>query len=230
MKTRSYEAELLDAETIPQKDLYQNLRELHVINNLLGGYALSINGLKHVLKKKPHVQHVMDIGFGGGDFLKSLSQFSQQHKLGIRFSGVDIKSDCVAYAKENLATIAGITLIESDYRVIDPETMKTVDLVHASLFLHHLTDEDIVKLLQFCKEHSCMVLVNDLHRHPLAWLSIKWLTSLFSKSYLVKNDAPLSVKRAFSKKELLSFFKQAGFVDVEVKWVWAFRFMAIGWA
>ena len=44
--------------------------------------------------------------------------------------------------------------------------------------------------------------INDLHRHPLAYHSIRILTSLFSKSYLVKNDAPLSVLRGFKKKEL----------------------------
>jgi 2-polyprenyl-3-methyl-5-hydroxy-6-metoxy-1,4-benzoquinol methylase len=230
MKKRSYQPELLDAENIPQQDLFRNLRELHVINKLLGGYSLSISGLKKVLRKKPQIGHVMDIGFGGGDFLKSLSQFSQREKLDLHFSGVDIKADCVAYAKENLASTPGITLIESDYRNIGAETMKTVDLVHVSLFLHHLNDEDIVKLLQFCKAHNCMVLVNDLHRHPLAWLSIKWLTRFFSRSYLVKNDAPLSVKRGFSKNELQQFFRQAGFEYYEVKWVWAFRFMAIGWA
>jgi hypothetical protein len=53
------------------------------------------------------------------------------------------------------------------------------------------------------------------------------LTALFSKSYLVKNDAPLSVKRGFKKSELISLLKKAGFTDYSVKWSWAFRYKIV---
>jgi hypothetical protein len=49
------------------------------------------------------------------------------------------------------------------------------------------------------------------------------LTSIFSKSYLVKNDAPLSVLRGFKKKEWFAILQQAGATNYSVKWKWAFR-------
>ena len=77
--------------------------------------------------------------------------------------------------------------------------------------------------------------INDLHRHPFAYYSIKWLTKLFSKSYLVKNDAPLSVLRGFKKKELEMFNfqcsppdRRAGILNARLKWKWAFRWLLIG--
>lgn len=229
MKIRSTQAELLDEDNIPKEHLFLNLKELHTINKLLGGYQLSIKGLKKILKHRPNIAHVLDIGFGGGDFLKAMATFAWQSQRPMRFTGVDLKADCVEYASENLKGFTEITLVESDYRDLRPDLLETVDLVHASLFLHHLSGTEIVELLRFCKQHHCMVLVNDLQRHPLAMYSIRWLTKLFSKSYLVKNDAPLSVKRGFSSSELRQYFTQAGYSRVSVQWVWAFRFSVIAW-
>jgi hypothetical protein len=67
--------------------------------------------------------------------------------------------------------------------------------------------------------------INDLHRHWLAYYSIKFLTKLFSKSYLVKNDAPLSVQRGFRRKEWNAIFEHAGISNFNCKWRWAFRWL-----
>ena len=67
--------------------------------------------------------------------------------------------------------------------------------------------------------------INDLQRHPFAYYSIKWITKLFSRSYLVKNDAPLSVARGFTKKEWKKIFNSAGINNFSIKWKWAFRYL-----
>jgi len=54
------------------------------------------------------------------------------------------------------------------------------------------------------------VLVNDLHRHRLAYDSFRVLASLFSKSPMVQHDGPVSIRRAFRPEELLNFAKAAG--------------------
>jgi hypothetical protein len=69
--------------------------------------------------------------------------------------------------------------------------------------------------------------VNDLHRHPLAYYSINLLTSIFSKSYLVKNDAPLSVARGFKKNELEDVLQQSSITHYQLKWKWAFRWLLL---
>ena len=69
--------------------------------------------------------------------------------------------------------------------------------------------------------------IADLHRHPLAYYSIKLLTGLFSKSYLVKNDAPLSVLRGFSRKEWEALLAQPGIKNYSIRWKWAFRWLII---
>jgi hypothetical protein len=67
-----------------------------------------------------------------------------------------------------------------------------------------------------------------LQRHPLAYYSIKILTRLFSKSYLVKNDAPLSVLRGFHKKELVNILQAANIASFSIEWRNAFRWLVVG--
>lgn len=226
-KFRSNEKEHLDNNDITTKDLYLNLAELDVINKQLGGYNASLKGLEDILKENRTVNTILDIGFGGGDSIKQLSKFSLKKDIKLFFYGVDLKSDCVKYAEENLYLINNKKLICSDYRNISADLLKQIDVIHCSLFLHHLTDEEIVSLFKFSKSNQCIILANDLHRHWLAYYSIKLLTALFSKSWLVKNDAAISVKRGFKKNELISLLKEAGFINYSVKWSWAFRYIII---
>ena len=53
------------------------------------------------------------------------------------------------------------------------------------------------------------------------------LTRLFSRSYLVKHDAPLSVLRGFKKKELEELLNKAGILNYTIHWKWAFRWLVI---
>lgn len=227
LKVRSNEKEYLDGDFIETSELYLNLRELDVINKQLGGYKASLNGLQTILKKEKSIHTLLDVGFGGGDSIKQLAKFSQEQSANLFFYGVDLKQDCVNYAENNLASFKNTKLICDDYRNISSELLDQVDVIHCSLFLHHLKDVEIIALFKFAKEHHCIILANDLHRHWLAYHSIKWLTNIFSKSYLVKNDAALSVKRGFRKKELIELLKRAGYSDYSVTWSWAFRFIII---
>jgi len=225
---RSTEKEYLDNSIIATKDLYLNLSELDSINKLLGGYKASLKGLATILKSKKDVHSILDIGFGGGDSIKQLSLFADKMNLNLFFYGVDLKSDCVKYAENNLSTITNKKLICDDYKNISTELLKQIDVIHCSLFLHHLTDEEIIGLfIRKVKSNQCIILANDLHRNGFAYYSIKLLTALFSKSWLVKNDAPLSVKRGFKKRELLLLLERAGFKNYSVKWSWAFRYILI---
>ncbi len=225
LSTRSYEKEFLDLDDIKSTDLNRNLYELDVINNRLGGYNASRKGIATILKTDPDLHTILDIGFGGGDSIKQLAEFSYKNNKEIFFYGVDMKADCVKYAEANLTGLKNKLLICDDYRNMTEEFLKKIDVIHCSLFLHHLTDEEIVDLFKFCKKNNCIILANDLHRHWLAYYSIKLLTSLFSSSYLVKNDAPLSVKRGFKKNELILFLKRAGYINYSVTWSWAFRYI-----
>ena len=217
---RSHTKELLDGD-VSKEDLITNLKELHTINKLLGGYGISINAIKKInLEDKT----LVDIGSGGGDMLNEIHQYAKGKKINCNLYGIDLKKDCTSYAKSHLSD--ELSFITDDYRNASKH-LKNIDILHACLFTHHLSDEEIIELIQFSIKEKCTLIVNDLERNSLAHYLIKFLTRIFSKSHLVMNDAPLSVLRGFKKKEWINYLQKAGAKKYTVKWKWAFRHQII---
>jgi 2-polyprenyl-3-methyl-5-hydroxy-6-metoxy-1,4-benzoquinol methylase len=221
LTNRSYTKELLDADNIPFEDIKRNMQELNTINTLLGGHAITLDGVKAFTKENKTL-HICEIGCGGGDNLKAISKIKNIH---FTFTGIDLKNECIDFAKEQYASL-DVHWIGSDYSKVNFETRP--DVIFSSLFCHHFTEEQLVFILQWMKTNSTKGLfINDLQRNILAHYLIKWLTKLFSKSYLVKNDAPLSVARGFHKKEWVAIFEKAGITNYSIQWKWAFRYLII---
>lgn len=218
---RSHKKELLDGE-INEVDLIINLSELHTINKLLGGYHISLNAFDQI--KITHKDQIVDLGFGGGEFLGQLYYHLSKKGMLCNISGVDLKKECTHYASKHLPE--QITLITDNYKNIH-HYYQNITVFHAALFCHHLTEDEILDLIYFCKKSDITLIINDLERNPIAYYAIKFLTSLFSKSFLVKNDAPLSVLRGFKKSEWKSIIEKAAIANYTIKWKWAFRHQII---
>ena len=222
---RSYNKELLDRDDIPFADIQQNMKELNLINTRLGGHKITINGFKQLAGQRKTIS-ICEIGCGGGDNLNAVYNYCSKKNIHLKLIGVDINADCIAYAKKN-TTIPHENLIVSDYKKIAFANDKP-DIIFASLFCHHFTDEELIIMLQWMRSNSKLgFFINDLHRHPIAYHLIKVATKIFSRSYLVKNDAPLSVLRGFKKPEWQNIFIKAGITNYTIQWKWAFRYLII---
>jgi len=222
---RSNEKELLDGLNIPMEQIRRNMYELDVINSRLGGHAITLRGLKQVLKHRVNTQpvHVVEIGCGGGDNLRVVKRWAQKSGQAARLTGIDINPDCVDYAASRAGS-EGIDFICDDYKTA--KFAEPPDVIFSSLFCHHFSDEELVFMLRWMQQHTTAgFFINDLHRHPLAYYSIKTLTRLFSESDLVKNDAPLSVKRSFTRGDWQRYFSAAGIHHFSCRWQWAFRWL-----
>jgi len=226
--TRSYDKELLDRNDIPFKDIKRNMQELEYINTNLGGHKITLDGFKKFCTgSKENFLSVCEIGCGGGDNLKAIDKWCKKNKITANLMGIDINKDCIDYAKENCENIPGIKFIISDYKLASFQNKKPA-VIFSSLFCHHLDNEQFIEMLRWCKQNSATgFFINDLHRHFLAYYSIKLLTVLFSKSYLVKNDAPLSVTRGFRREELINLLDKAGIKNYTISWKWAFRWLVL---
>ena len=202
------------------------MQELDFINRRLGGHDITLDGLVALIKNQMPFNSkfkIVEIGCGGGDNLRAIKQWAQRIHLKLDLEGIDINAECIAYAREQKGN-AGMTFIQSDYRDVSFENRP--DIIFSSLFCHHFNEEELLFMVKWMHRNSQLgFFINDLHRHPLAYYSIKTLTKLFSKSYLVKHDAPLSVRRGFKRKEWNFIFSEAGIVNFNCRWRWAFRWL-----
>lgn len=225
LKQRSYQAELLDADNIPLADIEQNMQELDRINTLLGGHAITIKGITKLIGNFTNI-HICEIGCGGGDNLIAINKYCQQKNITVHFTGIDIKQACIDFAATRRELQHNTTWLVSNYQQAIFKTQPHI--IFSSLFCHHFTNEQLVFQLQWMRRNSQIgFFINDLQRHFLAYYSIKIITQIFSKSYLVKNDAPLSVAKGFTKNEWAKLFKNAAIKNYSISWQWAFRFLII---
>lgn len=228
LSKRSEAIEIMDDLNCSGPVIPQTLRELEFINKWLGGNAITLNGLNKVLSRcSKSTLKIADLGCGGGDMLMLISQRLKKKNIDGDLLGIDANPNIIAYAENH--TKADSSIRYKALNIFSEEFRReNFDLVFATLFFHHFTREELVGLFAHLKQvTSCGIVVNDLHRHPLAYYSIRLLTRLFSKSDMVKNDAPVSVHRGFSRNELKEILSAAGITNYSLSWKWAFRWQLI---
>jgi 2-polyprenyl-3-methyl-5-hydroxy-6-metoxy-1,4-benzoquinol methylase len=224
LKHRSYQKELMDGNDIPFDAMKQTLKELNIVNTRLGGHAITISGVKQLWNGKDPVM-ICEIGCGGGDNLFAIYKHFQKKGIAVKLAGIDMNPSCIEFARQQYPHLP-CQWICSDYALVEFEDKPGI--IFSSLFCHHFTDEQLVQMLQWLERNSGKgFFINDLHRHWLAYYLIKYITKFFSRSYLVRNDACLSVARSFRKKEWKELFRLAGIAEPAIKWKWAFRWLLV---
>jgi 2-polyprenyl-3-methyl-5-hydroxy-6-metoxy-1,4-benzoquinol methylase len=229
---RSTSVEIMDDLHCKGEVVNQTLKELEIINTWLGGNNVTLSAFNKCLKNAKITQldkpiKIADLGCGGGDMLKLIALKSKKIKIPVKLIGIDANEYIIDYARQN--SIAFPEIIYQEQDVLSEEFKnEKFDIVNCTLFCHHFDDEILTILLKNLKaQTSTAIIINDIHRHWLAYHSIKILTAVFSKSEMVKFDAKLSVLRAFKKSELEKIIKAAGFTNYTIKWKWAFRYEVI---
>ncbi len=183
----------MDDLSQPQSEFDLAYRELALINRRLGG----IRAIERFLPATPNLL-ILDVAAGACDVSEAISQRRQ-----CRIVVLDRNPNGLRLAKRSFPVTADALEM--------PFPDKTFDVVMASLFFHHLSDEQCVKVLtSMWRIAKALVLVNDLHRSPVAYVSIRALAAVFSRSRMVRHDGPVSVLRAFRRQELLSIAARAG--------------------
>jgi ubiquinone/menaquinone biosynthesis C-methylase UbiE len=192
-ESRADEAEIMDDLRQPQHEFDAAYRELEVINRWLGG----VRAIKRFLPEGSNLL-MLDVAAGACDVSEALLR-----RMPCRIAVLDLNARGLKLAKKSYPVIGDALDL--------PFREGTFDVVMASLFFHHLSNESCIRVLrQMWRIARRRVLVNDLHRHPVAYFSIRALTSVFSKSRMVRHDGPVSVRRAFRPLELLDIAKRAG--------------------
>jgi ubiquinone/menaquinone biosynthesis C-methylase UbiE len=229
---RSNEKELIDDLELENDALRQNLEELALINKYLGGNQVTTSGLSRLLPNSLITNNqspitISDLGCGGGDMLMVMADWAKKRGINAQFIGIDANDFMIDFGTKRTANYPNISYLHQDI-YSEQFKEKSFDIVTMTLFCHHFSDESLIQLLQQLKKQTRIgIVINDIHRHWFAYHSISWITKLFLKSYLVKNDAKLSVWRAFVREDLEKIIQKSGFTKYSIRWKWAFRWEVV---
>lgn len=222
---RSTADEIMDNFALSPDELHPVLKELDVINRLLGGFSVFHNAFKKLSIQSG--DSISDWGCGSGDTFKVLQKRFDKNNINPKYIGVDATPATLAYASKQFENQTKVSFVLADVLKEDFKPNE-FDFVISSLFTHHFEDEAWIALIKKMMHASKKaVIINDLHRHPFAYYAIAFLTTLFSKSYMVKHDSKVSVLRSFTRKELKILLEKAGAKTYTLKWMWAFRWQVI---
>ena len=191
------------------------LRSLEQINRLTGSYRPTLRFLKRALQQSSKQGHhftreqplrILDIGSGGGDTLVRIARWAAIRRLPVELTGVDLNPQSAILARETelrrssrnprLRPPTPIRWLTADALTLD--LPHPPDLILSSLFMHHLEDAEIVRVLRW--QHTTGRLgwfINDLARSPRASRLYTRLGPLLRWHPYTLHDGPVSFRRAF---------------------------------
>jgi ubiquinone/menaquinone biosynthesis C-methylase UbiE len=208
--------ELLDGPLDDPVALADNLRDLRRINRWLGGVGLSSAAIDALAAHRAELS-LLDIGTGGADIPVALLADADRRGRTLHVVGLENRAEVLAAAERAapaVAETAGLTLTVGDGRSL-PYPDRAFDVVHASMVLHHLDDDDaIVMLAEMSRVARLGIVLNDLDRSRLFWLGAWLIGHLLTGNRYTRNDAPLSVRRAYRLDEAVALVRAAGLAPV----------------
>ena len=226
-KYRTNEEEIMDNFSIDGPILHDTLDKLAIINKWLGGNGVTLDGLEILLKDQPKNKKItiIDLGCGGGDILRSISRFGQKEGYDFDLIGIDANQHATDYARNLSSNYDNIKFKCCDVFSEEFKNLK-FDIVITTLFLHHFKENQLLQLLNHLMKRSTIgLVVNDLHRHRLAYYLFKVII-IPVKNKMIVEDGLTSILRGFKRKELINLSNQLN-GNYQLKWKWAFRYQWI---
>jgi ubiquinone/menaquinone biosynthesis C-methylase UbiE len=214
--------ELLDTDSGTAKEIEGSLRDLRSFNQRLGGIATTRDLIHNVARRTGRMEFsVLEVAAGTGFLPTQASQALQR-------SGINLKITLLDRAATHLPKNGTTKKIAADALSV-PFSDSAFDLVSCSLFLHHLSPEEVVRFArESLRVSRIAVLVNDLVRHPLH-LALAYAGVPIYRSRITRHDAPASVKQAYTVEEMAEFFRRAGAAKVETQRHFLFRMGVVAW-
>lgn len=200
--------ELMDDLSRPDAEFAAAYRELEAINRWLGG----VHAVERFLPAG--AASILDVAAGGCDVGEALATHGTR-----RIVSLDINPRGLARARLT------VPVVGDAFELPFPDN--AFDVVTASLFFHHLKDPQCVAVLgEMWRVARRRVIVNDLHRHRVAYRSIWFITRAFGGGVMTRHDGPVSVLRAFKASELATIARDAG-IPAEVHRSFPYRLVLV---
>jgi ubiquinone/menaquinone biosynthesis C-methylase UbiE len=212
--------ELMDLPNQDENALRSDLENLARLNRTFGGRK-AVETVFHRLADTTRKLLLIDLASGYGDHGRNLILRARARQSDVTIMAVDMQFQTLQIARR--ATPAGqkMFFVQADARRL-PFRNQGADLVFCSLALHHFAEKDALTVLQEMARvgrHGTACV--DLVRSRLAALCVWFLTTFLVRDPMVRHDARLSVRRAFTGGEMKSLARRAGWPNLkQIKFFW----------
>ncbi|MBF0695675.1 MAG: methyltransferase domain-containing protein [Flavobacterium sp.] len=227
-KYRSTAPEAMDDFDMEGELLRDALDKIAAINQILGGNRVTLQGVKELIGKtsKQTPIHILDLGCGNGDMLRTLADWGKKNGYNFRLTGIDANDFTIEHAQNLSKEYGNIDYVCADI-FEDPDNMRC-DIALCTLTLHHFKDDEIIGLVGDLSSRAKMgIVINDLHRNILAYNLFKAVCFTFGLNEVSEKDGLVSILRGFKKKDLTLYSKQLNLKKYTIRWKWAFRYQWI---
>jgi SAM-dependent methyltransferase len=223
---RDKRPEIMDQPGLETTQHQKALRGMARINWISASAGILWKPIRRLAEEKSgQPLRVLDVASGGGDVLIRLQRRASRGGLPITFAGADVSSSAIDYARRQAAQKdARVDFFRLD--AVNSPLPADFDIITCSLFLHHLEADQAVELLRRVGQAArWMVLINDLVRSRMGYVLALIATRVLTTSSIVHEDAPQSVRAAFTIGEARELAGQAGLNGASISWRWPCRFL-----
>lgn len=186
-------------------------RLIRLVNRYLFGTRVILTHLENYSKpwKQETTIRILDVGSGASDIPQAIVDWARKKGWRVHVVALDICPKALSFAKSECAGYPEISFVRASTFAL-PFPPQSFDYIISSMFFHHLSDDEIVRVLKVFDAHAVRgIIVNDLARNLRAWLWIFFFTR-FIRNKMFRNDAPLSVLRGFKKHEVDALIRETG--------------------
>jgi ubiquinone/menaquinone biosynthesis C-methylase UbiE len=202
LRGRVLKPEILD--TLAPEEALASLADLTRINARWGGHSTLRRLLTGVVRRDESFS-LLDVGAASGDMAEEIRERFPRAQV----TALDRIASHLAAARDPRVAGDAFAL---------PFRDKSFDFVFCSLFLHHFTDDEIVRLFkEFGRVARRGVLAIDLLRDPVAYYFLPWTKWIFGWNWVTVNDGPISVEAAFRPRELEELATRAGLKNAQAR-------------
>jgi ubiquinone/menaquinone biosynthesis C-methylase UbiE len=213
--------ELLDDDLGTPKEIADSLVDLRHINDWFGGTRTTVTLVEQVAKRCASRElSLLEVGAGGGDLPLRVGRILAGK--GIRMQATLLDRMWSHLPRNGARSVAGDALAL-------PFRDEAFDVVSCSLFAHHLEPEElrayVREALRVCRRG---VLINDLIRSRLH-LGLVFAGLPLFRSRVTWHDAPASVRRAYTCKEMEEILQDVQAAQVEISRHYLYRMGVVVW-
>jgi ubiquinone/menaquinone biosynthesis C-methylase UbiE len=212
--------ELLDTDAGTPQEVADSLADLRMFNRCFGGVHTTTSLLKRVadackLKRLTFLDVAGASGYVATQTTEALA------KRGIALEPV-LLDRAATHLNRQLPAVAGDALQL-------PFADDSIDVVGCNLFAHHLEPDAITAFAREALRVSRHAFViNDLRR-SVVHLALAYAGFPLYRSRITRNDAPASVKRAYTEDEMRQMLSAAGGARIEFSRHYLYRMGVIVW-